>query len=278
MARTIAQIQATIIADIQADSTLAAKLTSTSRTAIWRLWAYIVAVQVWLLENTIDQHTAEVEAMIAAKVPHTLRWYATKAKAFQYGSTLVGEGYDNSGLTDEQITALQVVKQAAAVESNGRLVIKIATNTNGNLTKLPTPQYNAFVEYIAQVKDAGVALDVINFEGDRLRLSVSVFYDPLVLDANGARLDGTDATPVRTAILNFLKVVPFNALFVRTALVDAVQQVSGVKTFEINSCEARKFDVSAWTAVGAYYQPYSGWLNIYTPLTDLIIVYHPFPV
>jgi hypothetical protein len=50
MARSIATIKQQIINAKNADPILSEKLTSTSQTAIWNLWAYITAVAINLHE------------------------------------------------------------------------------------------------------------------------------------------------------------------------------------------------------------------------------------
>src|SRR5437868_6766764 len=115
MARTISEIQTQILAAVAADAVLSPKLTSTSKTAIYRLWAYIVAVAIWALENLYDLFRIETDEKIALLKPHSLRWYASKAVAFQYGFNLVAETdtYNNTGFSDTAIEASKVVDYAA---------------------------------------------------------------------------------------------------------------------------------------------------------------------
>ena len=104
MARTIAQIQQSIIDSKNADATLSA-LSSSSNVAIWKLWSYIVAVCQWVLENLFDLHKSEVTAIIAAQKPHTLQWYVTKAKAFQYGIILPPDTDVHEAIDDPTVAA-----------------------------------------------------------------------------------------------------------------------------------------------------------------------------
>jgi hypothetical protein len=41
---------------------------------------------------------------------------------------------------------------------------------------------------------------------------LNIYYNALVLDGTGARLDGTEATPVQDAGTAFLNALPFNGL------------------------------------------------------------------
>ena len=115
MARTISEIQEDIIGRVAATANLA-DMNSTSKTALWRLWIYIVAVSIWALENLFDQHKSEVTSLINEKAPHSLRWYANKAKDFQYGSELAYEedcivfrNFEYVGIVNIKITFLQMI-------------------------------------------------------------------------------------------------------------------------------------------------------------------------
>lgn len=273
MARTIAQIQTEIITSIQNDATLSG-INSPSATAIWRRWTWVVAVAIAALENLYDAFRSEIDTELATRKPHTLRWYQSKALEFQYGSDLV-EGqdyYDNSSLTPDQITAQQIVVQSAATEENDRVIVKVAREVSDELEPLTTPQYDAVVQYFADVKDAGVKLEVRSFAADKLKLVIDVYYDPLVLGATGARLDGTNATPVKDAAKAFLRDLPFDGRFVKSYFVDALQAVDGVVIPEVRTCQATKFDNPALSTVDVTYQPYSGFLRIYNDV-DLTLNY-----
>jgi hypothetical protein len=273
MARSIADIQADMIAAIQADAILSG-VSSGSKTAIWRLWTFVVASAIWVLEKLFDAHVLEVTALVEAMKPHTLKWYVLKAKAFRFGQALDldTDRYDDTGLTDAQITALTVVKEAAAIEQNGKLVLKVAgRNGSDEPVPLSIPQYNAFVTYINEVKDAGVAIQVITFQGDRIRITMDVFYNPLVLAPDGSRLDGLSIHPLKDALIAYFKAMPFNGVFVKSTLVDALQKVEGVIVPEVRFILAAKFDTVNWQSVDVFYQPYAGYFTLQD--VDLVVNY-----
>lgn len=272
MARTIAEIQAQIIADVQSDTTLSG-LSSTSATAIWRLWTYVVASAIWALEVLFDAFKIEITDLVAAQKPHTLRWYQGKALNFQYGGTLIpGEDeYDNTGLDPDEVTDQKIIAQAAAVEQSGTLVIKVAQEIGGQLTPLNSTENDAVVAYFAEIKDAGVSLQVRSVAADRLKIEVDVYYKATVLSNTGARLDGTNATPVQSAAKAFLRSLPFDGEFVKAHLTDALQAVDGVVVPEIRVCQARRDDDPSFSSVDVFYTPYSGFLKFYTENTDLVL-------
>lgn len=232
-------------------------LNSSSKVAIWRLWAYITAFAVWTLEMLFDTHKAEVYTILSEKKPHTARWYRNKALAFQYGFDLMEDSdiFDNTGATDDQIAASKIIKYSAVTEAQteSRLIVKIATEAGGELQPIDAAQKEAFTAYMAEIKDAGVKITVINYLPDILNLTLKIYRDPLVLDANGVKITGTGAgtKPVETAIKNYLKNLPFNGELVLEHLVDALQKVEGVKIPHIAAASSSWID----PAVNTYGAP-----------------------
>lgn len=277
MARTITDIFNDKMQKVAADVTLAPLLTSTSKAAVYRLILYISAVCDWTLENLHDLFRKEVAETIAAMKPHSLRWYAEKAKAFQYGYNLAGEtdGYDNTGLSDTDIENSQIVAYAAVIEqqsANIRLRIKLATDNGNDLEPLTAPQLTAFTAYMQRIKDAGVKLSITSTVADSLKLSVRVRYNALVLNAAGARIDGVNATPVQLAIKAFLKNLPFNGVFSVAKLEDAVQAVEGVEDLAIDLVQVQ-YGLLPFASVDIDYTPDSGYLRIAD--SDLFIQFIP---
>ena len=258
---------------VQENSILNKKLTSTSKTAIWRLTIYVVAVCSWTLEKLYDVHKSIVENFIANLKPHSLLWYRNKAKAFQYGHSLLQDS-DSYAVIDEKA---KIVKFAAATEtrdSKGAILkIKVAKDNNGTLAELDETESQAFTHYMGRVKDAGVKLRIVSQEADHLRLTLLLYYDPLVLDNTGARLDGTASTSIQDAIANYLENLPFDGEYSNMALTDALQAVDGAVIPEIISAEAKwgEFD---WSVIPAIYNPEAGWLKVYEG--DLNIIWKPY--
>jgi len=210
---------------------------------------YIVAFAMWTLEKLFDTHVSEVDDKIALLKPHSLKWYRNKAQVFQLGFALKQESdvFDNGNASFEQIESSKIIKYAAVTEAtaDSRLIVKIATEVSGKLHPITSAQKEAFEAYISEVKDAGVAINVINYLADQLRLTMEIFYDPLVIDADGnGILNG--GRPVEEAIQQYMKELPFNGELVLAHLVDKLQQVKGVVIPHIISADSR------WIEGGAY--------------------------
>jgi hypothetical protein len=282
MARTIKEIKDGMTARFVADETVVAKYEleagktfdeQFSTVSIESLLFYIVAAAQWSLETLFDHHRTEVSALITELKPHSLRWYVSKAKAFMPGRPLLPDTdlYDTSGMTAEAIAAAQVVRFAAAVESEAVVYLKIAGEDNGERAPISADALVAFREYIREVKDAGVMVEVINETPDHFRLTMTVYYNPMVLDGTGMNFDGE--RPVQDAVKKFVGDLPFNGEYRNVDLVDALQQIEGVEIPELHVAETSRDGVN-WTAVNAKTTPYGGYYRIYNE-PDLNITFTP---
>lgn len=277
MARTIEEIQAQIINTVTGDATLGPGLTSSSVTAIWRLWTYVVAAAIYTHEVLWDTFRADILTQVAALKPHTLRWYRQKALDYQHGGTLADgqDVYDNTGNTQATIDTQKIVKYAAAIEQAGQVVVKVAKDAGGVITAPSGAELAGIADYFNEVKDAGVSLIVRGVPADHLVLNVDVYYDAGVLDNTGARLDGSSSTPIQDAVKAFLKTMPFDGKFIKAHLTDAMQAVDGVVVPEIRLCQARRDDDPTLSSVDVFYSPYSGFMKIYNDVTDLVLTFIP---
>lgn len=231
MARTIEAIYAELLIQKEADPDLAV-LSSTSKTAVWRLWLYVVAYAIWVLEVLFDVHKQEVSDALLQLKPHTARWYRNKALAFQFGFDLYADTdvFNNESYNEEQISASKIIKYAAVTEATNesRLIIKIATEDgNAELSPILPGQKESFDAYIEEIRDAGVKITTINYLPDILRLHIKIYYDPLVLTSSGVSIL-TAKKPVEIALKEFMKELPFDGELILSSLVDKLQQTEGV--------------------------------------------------
>lgn len=227
---------------------------------------FIVATAMWLNAQLFKQHKADVLNILRENKAHTPNWYATRAKEFQFGHELLAgtDHYDNSKLTTEQIQATQVVKFAAAVEADDQsvLFVKVATYNNNIKQPLNSIQLAAFNNYLGRIKDAGVRITVVNSPADDLHLEMDIYYDPLILDNEGRRLDGSDNAPVQTAIRDYISKLSFNGLYVNQSLVDRLQTINGVEIAELKQASSRYGNQVNYRPINARSRPYAGYYQI----------------
>lgn len=275
MARTINEIQEIILSRKAVTPSLSplevltlseqnslANLTSTSKVSIWRLWVYIVAFTVWTLEKIFDTFKIEVEETIALNQIGTPSWYRTKMLQFQLGFTLTEMGvYDNTNELQADVLASQIIKQSAVEEIAGRLKIKVATETDGELSPLSSPQMLAFTEYAEKIKYAGTRLILVSRIADDFKTDYTIYYDPLILDAYGQRLDGTNNEPVQDAIKEYLKNLEFNGEFINTKLTDFLQGVDGVKE-PVKNASFAKYGAFSYSEIDEFYIADAGYMKL----------------
>lgn len=236
---------------------------SGSRTSLRRLWTYVTAFCIFTHESLFDDHKSECEALIAKERAHGLEWYRTKALEFQYGQAFnkVTGLYDNTGLTDEQIAEQKIVAQAAVTEIDGKLTIKVVKLNDGDYAELDDTQLAAFSAYIEIIKDAGVKIYKNSLPADSLKLTLDIFYDPLVLRSNGSRIDGGAQTPVADAARAYLRNLLFNGEYANVRLTDRLQQVEGVKLPVVRSAQA-KYGLFPFAQIDERYIPDAGYLRL----------------
>ena len=253
MARTISEIYNEIILEKQNQTslntlqpaiddvqTLLNDLTSTSKVAIWRLWAYIIAVAIWVHESLWDKYKADIQVMLDNAIPGTIRWYHIQSMAFQLGDALewINNKFQYIDSTSSTAIAKRIIKRCAVYESGNQLIIKVAKETAGIPEALSVSEKSAFQAYVNQVKFAGTKTVVLSYPPDELKISLDIAYDPLVLDSTGKKINDANY-PVNDALEEFVKNIVFAGALNKTKLVDAIQLAEGVVDVVLTNIEAK---------------------------------------
>lgn len=277
MGKTIDQWQQDLINAKNADPVLGTAgsnpLSSTSMVAIWRLWTRIVAGAMSDLGNLFDYHKTEVQDIIAREKAHTLKWYVTKARAFQFGPSLPPDTDVYDPVAPEGDPSL-VVTFAAAVELGNEVRIKVAKGVPGSLEKLTT-EMPAFKAYMKRIKDAGVRINCTSTDPDTFSPSMIIHFDPLILDGFGHRLDGTATQPVKDAVNIFLVSIPFNGRFILDEFIAAMMAVDGVKVAEVSDVQVA-YAAYPPVSVTNWYTPDAGYLALDGVFFDSNVSYLPY--
>ena len=303
MARTIVQIYDSIITEKEsftnldtlqplADSsqTFLTNLTASSKVAGWRCMAFVIAVAIWTHEKLWDLFKAEVEQVALDAIPGTIRWYVNKAKEFQNGYLLewnatLGQS-EYADTTSQDAQDARIITQAAAIESNGELTLKVAKGDIGSLAPLSAAELTSINQYFKGfgavrqgVGFAGVVLTMLSEAADDIKLAITIYYDPLVIEmdsstpSRGRLISDTSIYPVEDAVETYLQTIPFNSKFAASGLVDAIQNASGVVDVILNEAWAR-YGVIAYSDILATtnqsYTARAGYLAVATAflLTD----------
>lgn len=253
---------------------------SWSRVSRKRLFREVQCLLALTVETIFDIFKRDVDARLRELKPHSERWYANKALAYQHGFILLPDSdlFDNTGAIDSDITASRVVKYAAVVQQENQygrvyLRIKLAKDNGDDLTQLSATELAGVTEYLRRIKDAGIPLQVQSLPADSIKMRWRIYYDPLILDANGNRLDGTQNEADMTAIKGYLKKLPFNGVYVTQYHTDDVQTVEGIIIAEVDMVQTKYGDLP-FTAVNTKITPDSGYLR-FNNAGDLEIIRIP---
>lgn len=200
---------------------------------------YVVAACAALVENLFDWFTADVDEIVNEDRYGRKGWYEKTAKAFQYQD---GNGTDyeldiDTGVYDTVVDdsdEARIVKHASAEATNGIGVrLKVAKKDNGALAPLTSVELAAFTTYINRLKPAGVPVEVISGNPDKLAVKMAVWYDPLVFSA------ATALQKVKETVSGYLKSLEFNGEFVTMTMVDWLQAVPGLDIIEVGEVSAK---------------------------------------
>lgn len=233
MARSLTEIQNEIIADV---NTELPDLSSSSQTALWRLWTFVVASAIYLHEVLWDLFKEELEEIAAEAKVGTAEWLQSKALVFQYSPTEpqvleVVDFVPRYVTIDEGLRIIDVasVKQ----QTNRRVVVKVAKDDGSSgLIALDAMELSAFRSYIRAIQFAGTSVDVQSANADKLYIEMTVYYD-------GQFVQSVVSTNVKSAINNYIQNLEFDGLVYVNKFIDAIQAVDGVKDLKIDLLRAR---------------------------------------
>ncbi len=273
MARTVNEIFNIMKAEALAKATEAnntnaiAMFNNTSKVAIWRIIFYAIAFCHYTLEVIWDNTVIKIQQMLSLLMPHTPRWYRQKVLSFQYGFNLITDSdkFDNTGYTNEQIEASKIVAFAsvneATIDNIRSLLIKVAKKDgNGNPEQLSNSEEAALTAYVQEIKDAGVRVIIYNRPSDYIRATLNVYYNPLLLDSNGNRLDGIAGKSIEDVAKEFPFNLDFNGEFIVAQFIDALQSAYGVgrRRVDLVSIE-KKTGAGAYTSIASSFVPEAGY-------------------
>lgn len=232
MARTVNEIQSELIANVQADPVLSTQLTSTSRRAIWRLWTFVFAVSINILEQLMDVFKASVESIVNVASPQTAQWLQQKVFEFQYDAA-----------NPQVIQLIDLVPQYPVVNEDLRIVTRCSVKTSlaGAVTvkvaksTVPEPLTNdelvALQSYVNYLGVAGIAYSVTSTNSDKLYIEADVYYD------------GTYSSIIQSRVIDsinaYLSALPFDGSLKLTDLEAAIRNTTGVNDIVFKNVIAR---------------------------------------
>ena len=234
MARTIAQIQAQIIATKNAQPELAG-LTSTSKRAIWNLWTFVVAACIAIFEQLLDSFLTEVETQVAQSAGASVLWLQAKMFQFQYDAT-----------TPQVIQLINTVPQYPVVDANKRIITACSvTSSLSNQVSIKVAKSNPFValasaeltaaqSYINTIGAAGITYNVISLNADKLYVQAQIYYQ-----GQYSTVIQQNVIAAINSFLQNLSIVNFNGSMKISDLEIAIRSVAGVNDVVLNNVRGR---------------------------------------
>ena len=238
MARTIEQIQSAIITDIQATPELA-EANSTSKRAIWRLFAYVQASAILLLEQIIDTFITANELKISQAIPATASWLNSKVLEFQYSATnpQIVQLVDFVPVYPVVDKSLRLITRCSVVTTlSSQVIIKVAKNEPP--VALTSTELSSLQSYINQIGVIGVNYSTQSLTSDKLYIDAEVYFDGQYSTVIQAR--------VISAINTFLSTLSFNGILKVSDIELAIRGVVGVSDVLLKNVKMRS-DVTPFT-------------------------------
>lgn len=251
MARTIKEIQQGITDALkEKHSDL-----SSSATAEWRLWSYVVAVAIHAFELLLSSFKSEIEELTRRITPGTRRWYVEICKRFQMGHELLYDPKTAMLYYAADDPKSRIVDVVAVSGDNAMLAIKVAKiDDNGKLKKFEPDQLHNFKGYIDTVKFVGVDVSVISTEADKVKYNIEVFYDPI-------KPRTQIEADIKKALDEFKNNLNFDSILYAGRLSDCVMHIDGVMTVTTNSIDRCGATEAEYTPVGTFCELQAGYFE-----------------
>ena len=231
MARSVSEIQNSIITDVQNTPELAGA-SSTSKRAIWRLWTYVVAVAINLLEQLMDIYQANIESIVYLAAPQTAQWLQDKVFKFQYSATnpqilQLIDFVPSYPVTDETLRI--ITRCSVRTTISNQVLIKVAKSEPPVV--LASGELSALQSYVRDIGVAGVQYNVTSSASDKLYVQANIYYQ--------GQYNSVITANVVEAIQAYLGAIPFDGVLRLSDLEIAIKSVEGVNDCVFVNVKAR---------------------------------------
>lgn len=209
----------------------------------------IVAAAIYVLEMIFEAYSAEVDSKTAAAVMASIPWYHKICLGYQHGDHLVLDERTSEYVYPEIDVTKQKVKYASCRDIGGGIYILVAGEADGTPVALSNDVLTAFREYIRIRKPAGILAEVYSYDPDLIRISMSVQYDPLIMNSDGSLISDPSAFPVEDAVNAYLAGIIYGGTFNKNKMIDAVQKAEGVVDLVLKDVSTKPSGAQSYTSV-----------------------------
>lgn len=251
-----------------------------SKVSVENLLFYAIATAIHIFERILDTFMSEIQTKTEQAFYFNEAWWHQSIMSFQLGDDLKLNqqnfrfdypAYD----VEKRIVKKCAIREKTDTDGIFKVFFYTVKDENNALVPLSVAELNALNAYVNQIKPCGVITRLISGVADTLTFSLTVNYNPLVLNGNGEML-GTSEKPVENAIYQFIDTLNenyFGGDLNITRLVDAIQQTSGVVDVRINaiSINGTLQTEGAVNKIWGTFSSTNGWFTI----NSLNIAYQP---
>lgn len=196
-----------------------AQLTSTSRASVWRLWAFVQAVCIWVHEYLWGLHRQEVQLIANAAIPNTAPWIQKQVLLFQYGHDLLFDNYRPYYTTIDP--SARIIARCSVIDTVPVIVKVAKMSVAGIIIPLDPIEVNYLSVYIDKLKPVGTPVQVLSLNPDNIKIIAEVHYKGLLSLS-------TVRQQIELATASYIASLPFDGRLYLSGLQDAMQSVDGV--------------------------------------------------
>lgn len=274
MARSINEIYQSMV-NVKQNQPELVDLTSTSDSALWKLFLYLPAMAISVMEQLYDLLKVELEYIRDTTPSNTKGYWVDKMINFYQYSTNTDIGVLKISddfipyytTTDE---ASKIIKFASVTQTRNsrRVNIKVTkADSNGLPEQLNANEFNSVLEFVNKIKAAGILTNVVSLPADEAVVLANIIFD------GGFIKEDVEAECI-LAIQNYftnLSTTNFEGDVSKTAIIDAIQQVEGVVDVDSTNFDlkCRPNGQTSYDDVEVFYQTVAGYIFLDTTQTLL---------
>lgn len=226
MARTINEIYKGII--VEKDKRLElSDIQSDSKVSIFNGIAWTVAAAIYSFETIMDVFTVDMNNALQERINGTPSYYVNSLLKYQHGDKLkiredgLGFGYEKVDETKRIVTQASYQEDSNEQSLDTKLILKVATGTNGKLSPLTSDQLMMVTSYVNQIKFAGTTIEVVSRKGDIIIPRLTVYHD-------GALPEETMRSNIDDALNSFIMETKFNSAIYVSNIVNCLMSIEHV--------------------------------------------------
>lgn len=228
--------------EAQAGQTALSGLTSTSQTAIYKLWKYIFGQAANILEQLWDSKRSDLASVMDAGAPCSITWVRTKVFEFQYDATTPQVMELDSNLVPRYAVVdetKRIITRCCVSGASGVTTVTVAKNDPPE--KLTAPELAALQGYFANTGDGTNQAVGIGYAGQ----SIACYTDDpdlLFLEATITYLGSYASTIEDACILaieEYISELGQNPVIKINTLINHLQEVPGFVDIHIANMSAR---------------------------------------